>query len=100
MLAGALAAAGIDLLAIVGDGTRPVLGLTVVMAGFVGGTGLLWLAEEIADGATCLREADGEAFAERAAETLHGRRIDPEPGRRLANAQSARTGVKDSLLQL
>src|ERR1700747_3700896 len=44
--------------------------------------------------AYCASQAD-RAWLERAAEPLHRRGIDPELGRRLAHAQSARTSVQD-----
>jgi hypothetical protein len=50
--------------------------------------------------ASCGADGDARVCLERASHPLHGRRIDPEPGRRLAHTQSARTGGKDSLLQL
>ena len=92
MLAGVLAALGLDLLAASSDGGR-ASGLVIVAAGFLAGVDLVWLAEEFVDGATCLREADARVCLERAAETLHRRGIDPEPYRRLAHAEPARTGV-------
>src|SRR5205807_1557148 len=57
MLAGVLAALGLDLLAASSDGGR-ASGLVIVAAGFLAGVDLVWLAEEFVDGATCLREAD------------------------------------------
>jgi hypothetical protein len=46
MLAGTLAAVGLDLFILLANDVRT--GFVVVMAGFVGGTGLLWLADEVA----------------------------------------------------
>jgi hypothetical protein len=60
--------------------------LPLIFNASFGGVGVMWLIEE-------LREADGHACRERAAETLHRGGIDAEPCRRLAHAESARTGV-------
>lgn len=51
VLAGALAAIGLDFLAILAlPAATPTPGLVMVMAGSIAGVGLLWLASEIEDG--------------------------------------------------
>jgi len=51
MAAGALAAIGLDLLAILTvPASRPTPTLVLVMAGTIAVAGLLWLADEITDG--------------------------------------------------